>query len=238
MFFGLTAHSLATTGYDTNGHYLPFYTQSPMRYGSEMWFQPALMYTAALSVKLFGLTEGTVRLPMALFGIADILVALERSQRGGEPGQTAAIGSLWPTRTEARRAAPAAARGTLVGLFLGLLPGGGALMSSFVAYSLEKRLSGKRGDFGNGDPAGVAAPESANNAGAQSSFLPLLTLGLPSNAVMALMTGAMLIHGIIPGPRIMTNQPGLFWGLIVSMWIGNLMLLVINLPLEIGRAHV
>ncbi|MBL8698220.1 MAG: tripartite tricarboxylate transporter permease [Alphaproteobacteria bacterium] len=172
-----------------------------------------------------------VPLVVGLFGIADILTALERSARNDEPRHAGAIGSLWPTRAEARRAAPAAMRGTLVGLFLGLLPGGGALMSSFVAYSIEKRLSAKGGDFGNGDPAGVAAPESANNAGAQTAFLPLLTLGLPSNAVMALMTGAMLIHGIVPGPRIMTNQPNLFWGLIASMWIGNLMLLVINLPL-------
>jgi TctA family transporter len=104
-------------------------------------------------------------------------------------------------------------------------------MSSFVAYALEKRVSGKNGDFGNGDPAGVAAPEAANNAGAQTAFLPLLTLGLPSNAVMALMTGAMLLQGIVPGPRIISSQPELFWGLIASMWIGNLMLLVINLPL-------
>mgnify|MGYP002402079584 CR=1 FL=1 len=172
-----------------------------------------------------------VPLVVGLFGVADILVALEKARRGDEPQQTGKIGSLWPTRQETRRAAPAALRGTLVGLFLGLLPGGGALMSSFVAYSLEKRVSGASGDFGNGDPAGVAAPEAANNAGAQTAFLPLLTLGLPSNAVMALITGAMLIHGIIPGPRVITNQPGLFWGLIVSMWIGNLMLLVINLPL-------
>ncbi|MCA0423441.1 MAG: tripartite tricarboxylate transporter permease [Proteobacteria bacterium] len=172
-----------------------------------------------------------VPLVVGLFGIADILVALEKSRAGEEPQQTGAIGKLWPTRAEARRAAPAAARGTLIGLFLGLMPGGGALMSSFVAYSLEKRISGKTGDFGNGDPAGVAAPEAANNAGAQTAFLPLLTLGLPSNAVMALMTGAMLIHGIIPGPRIISNQPTLFWGLIASMWIGNLMLLIINLPL-------
>lgn len=171
-----------------------------------------------------------VPLVVGLFGIADILIALEQA-RDAEAGQAGKIGSLWPTREETKRAAPAVVRGTLIGLFLGLLPGGGALMSSFVAYSVEKRISGKNGTFGKGDPAGVAAPESANNAGAQTSFLPLLTLGLPSNAVMALMTGAMLIHGIVPGPRIMTNQPNLFWGLIVSMWLGNLMLLVINLPL-------
>ena len=141
------------------------------------------------------------------------------------------VTSLWPTRDEAREAAPAAARGTLIGLVLGLLPGGGALLSSFVAYTAEKRLSRTPARFGQGAPAGVAAPEAANNAGAQTAFVPLLTLGLPSNAIMALLAGAMLVQGIIPGPRIMTNQPELFWGVIASMWIGNLMLLVINLPL-------
>jgi putative tricarboxylic transport membrane protein len=172
-----------------------------------------------------------VPLVVGLFGISDIFVALEKATKDEPDPQAAPIGSLWPNRAEVRRAAPATVRGTLIGLVLGLLPGGGALMSSFVAYSVEKRVSGRSGDFGNGDPAGVAAPESANNAGAQTSFLPLLTLGIPSNAIMALMTGAMLMQGIVPGPRIMTSQPTLFWGLIVSMWIGNLMLLVINLPL-------
>lgn len=172
-----------------------------------------------------------VPLVVGLFGISDILVALEKAAKDEPDAEAASIGSLWPTRPEFKRAAPAAVRGTLVGLILGLLPGGGALMSSFVAYSLEKRVSGASADFGNGDPAGVAAPESANNAGAQASFLPLLTLGIPSNAIMALMTGAMLLQGIVPGPRIISNQPNLFWGLVVSMWIGNLMLLVINLPL-------
>jgi TctA family transporter len=166
-----------------------------------------------------------VPLVVGLFGIADILVALARAAKDEPDPRPAAIGSLWPTRKEVRRAAPAAARGTLIGMLLGLLPGGGALMSSFVAYSVEKRCAAEGGDFGNGDPAGVAAPESANNAGAQTSFLPLLTLGIPSNAIMALMTGAMLLQGIVPGPRIMANQPALFWGLVVSMWIGNLMLL-------------
>ncbi len=172
-----------------------------------------------------------VPLVVGLFGIADILIALEKAAKDGPDPQAAPIGKLWPTRREVERAAPAAVRGTFVGLVLGLLPGGGALMSSFVAYSLEKRVSGANGDFGNGDPAGVAAPEAANNAGAQTSFLPLLTLGIPSNAIMALMTGAMLLQGIVPGPRIISNQPGLFWGLVASMWVGNLMLLVINLPL-------
>ena len=114
---------------------------------------------------------------------------------------------------------------------LGVLPGGGATLSSFAAYVLEKRLSRDPSRFGTGAVEGVAGPEAANNAGAQTSFIPMLTLGLPGNAVMALMIGAMMIHGIQPGPQIMTERPGLFWGMIASMWIGNLMLLVINLPL-------
>ena len=172
-----------------------------------------------------------VPLVVGLFGIADILVALERSVRDEVIPKIGRISSLWPTKQEVRQSVPASLRGTAIGTVLGLLPGGGALMSSFVAYSVEKRLSKTPELFGNGAPAGVAAPESANNAGAQTAFLPLLTLGLPSNAVMALMAGAMMVHGIIPGPHVMTAQPDLFWGLVASMWIGNLMLLVINLPL-------
>jgi TctA family transporter len=168
---------------------------------------------------------------VGLFGIADILLALERSVRDDVMPVVGKISSLWPTKDEIRQALPASLRGTFFGLILGLLPGGGALLSSFVSYSAEKRFSLHPEEFGKGNPAGVASPEAANNSGAQSSFLPLLTLGLPSNAVMAVMAGAMYIHGIVPGPRIMTSQPGLFWGLIASMWIGNLMLLIINLPL-------
>lgn len=179
------------------------------------------------------LVDGMPLLPLVvgLFGVADILVVLERTMRDQVVPKIGKISSLFPNREEIRRAIPASIRGTIAGLFLGLLPGGGALLSSFVSYSLEKRLSRHPETFGKGDPAGVAAPESANNSGAQTAFLPLLTLGIPSNAVMAIMAGAMYIHGIVPGPRIMTSQPGLFWGLIASMWIGNLMLLVINLPL-------
>ncbi|MCX8995540.1 tripartite tricarboxylate transporter permease [Rhizobiaceae bacterium BDR2-2] len=172
-----------------------------------------------------------VPLVVGLFGVADILVTLERAVRDGLPPALGRITSLWPTKEEARRATPATLRGTMIGLFLGLLPGGGALLSSYLAYTAEKRLSKTPEKFGSGMVEGVASPEAANNAGAQTAFLPLLTLGIPSNAIMALMVGAMMVHGIVPGPRIMTGQPDLFWGLIASMWIGNLMLLVINLPL-------
>jgi len=136
-----------------------------------------------------------------------------------------------PTRADLRSAFPAILRGTAIGSFLGVLPGGGAVLSSFAAYALEKKIARDPSRFGKGAIEGLAAPESANNAGAQSSFIPMLTLGIPANAVMALMIGALIIHGIQPGPRVMTEQPALFWGVIASMWLGNLMLLVINLPM-------
>jgi TctA family transporter len=181
----------------------------------------------------FGIAElsdgiGFVPLAMGLFAIAEIAVQLERHFLRG---QSAKIESLWPTRAEIREAAPAAVRGTLVGSLLGVLPGGGALLSSFAAYTLEKKIARDPSRFGKGAVAGVAAPEAANNAGAQTSFIPMLTLGIPPNAVMALMIGAMSIHGIVPGPQVMAREPTLFWGLIASMWIGNLMLVVINLPM-------
>ncbi len=166
---------------------------------------------------------------MGLFGFAEIIKNLEAGTHRVEKARP--VGRLWPSNEELREAAPAVVRGTALGSLLGVLPGGGALLSAFAAYTLEKRISKTPERFGKGAVAGVAAPESANNAGAQTSFIPLLTLGLPSNAVMALMAGAMMIHNIQPGPQVMTADPALFWGLIVSMWIGNLMLLLLNLPL-------
>lgn len=170
-----------------------------------------------------------VVIAVGLFGIAEIAVNLESGEaRGSLAGK---ISRLWPTREDFRKAWPATLRGTALGTFLGVLPGGGATLSAFSAYSLEKKMSKTPEKFGTGLVEGVAAPEAANNAGAQSSFIPLLTLGIPSNSIMAMMLGAMMIHGITPGPSVITNQPALFWGLIASMWIGNVMLLVINLPL-------
>ncbi|RDJ27801.1 tripartite tricarboxylate transporter permease [Bosea caraganae] len=170
-----------------------------------------------------------VPLAMGLFAIAEIITNLEKpEQRVTISGR---IENLWPTLDDFRRAWPAVLRGTGIGLFLGLLPGGGAMLSSFVAYSAEKRISKEPHRFGRGAVEGVAAPESANNAGAQTSFIPLLTLGIPANAVIALMAGAMMIHGIQPGPQVMTKNPDLFWGVIASMLVGNIMLVVINLPL-------
>jgi len=166
---------------------------------------------------------------MGVFGFAEILSNLEQKENRVELEDK--IGSLYPNKKEFREAAPAIVRGTALGSILGILPGGGSVLSAFASYTLEKKLSKEPERFGKGHPAGLAGPESANNAGAQASFIPLLTLGIPGNAVMALMVGAMTIHNIQPGPQVMTSHPELFWGLIASMWIGNLMLVVLNLPL-------
>jgi TctA family transporter len=166
---------------------------------------------------------------MGLFGIAEIVVNLER--RLSRTGGTIKVTSLWPTGDEIRRAIPAALRGTFLGAALGVLPGGGPTLGAFSSYTLEKKISKNPGKFGKRAVEGVAAPEAANNAAAQTSFIPMLTLGIPSNAVMALMVGAMIIQGIQPGPEVMTKKPDLFWGMIASMWIGNAMLVIINLPM-------
>src|SRR4026209_1030054 len=141
------------------------------------------------------------------------------------------IRSLIPSRADLRAAFPAMVRGTILGSVLGVLPGGGAALPPLSSHALEKKLARHPSRFGKGAIEGVAGPEAANNAGAQTAFIPLLTLGIPPNAVMALMVGAMTIHGIIPGPQVMVKNATLFWGMIASMWIGNLMLLVINLPM-------
>lgn len=166
---------------------------------------------------------------MGVFGFAEILKNLEAPE--AREVVKARIGRLLPGPSELRQSAGPIARGTLVGSVLGVLPGNGAVLGPFASYMLEKRLAADPSRFGAGAIEGVAGPESANNAGAQTSFIPLLTLGIPPNAVMALMIGAMMIHSIIPGPQIITKQPELFWGMVAAMWIGNLMLLIINLPL-------
>ncbi|HVO13669.1 MAG TPA: tripartite tricarboxylate transporter permease [Alphaproteobacteria bacterium] len=177
------------------------------------------------------LSDGIDFVPLALglFGISELLRNLDQPEL--RVTGIKRIEGLWPTRADLRQAFPAILRGTGIGSLLGALPGGGAVLSSFAAYMVEKRVAKDPSRFGQGAIEGVAAPESANNAGAQASFIPMLTLGIPPNPVMALMIGAMTIQGIAPGPQIMTQQPKLFWGMIASMWIGNLMLLVINLPL-------
>ena len=170
-----------------------------------------------------------VALSIGLFGVAEILRNLQDEHSARVLLNK--VTSLWPTREEVRRMIAPVLRGTAIGSVLGVLPGGGALLSSFAAYMFEKRVSPHSKEFGHGAIEGVAAPESANNAGAQTSFIPMLTLGIPSNPVMALMGGAMILQGIVPGPTVVTEKPDLFWGLIASMWIGNIMLLILNLPL-------
>ena len=186
------------------------------------------------SFNIAELTDGIgfVAIAMGVFGYGEIIANLTHSDEEREIF-SARLSGLLPTRQDFKDMFPAVLRGTAIGSFLGILPGGGALLSSFAAYTFEKKTRLRPGEvpFGKGNIRGVAAPESANNAGAQTSFIPLLTLGIPPNAVMALMVGAMTIHGIVPGPQVMTKQPELFWGMIASMWIGNLMLIVINLPL-------
>jgi putative tricarboxylic transport membrane protein len=182
----------------------------------------------------FGVPElgdgiGFVPLAVGLFGIAEVMRNLEGGEAAGS--MVKKVGRLWPSAEEGRRAAPAVIRGTMVGTLLGILPGGGAILAAFSAYGLEKRLSRHPEEFGHGAVEGLAGPEAANNAAAQASFIPLLTLGIPPNAVLALLVGGMMIHGITPGPTVMTERPDLFWGLIASMLIGNVMLVIINLPL-------
>jgi len=170
---------------------------------------------------------------MGVLGIAEIIANLEEAEEKRQSYAVSGKGlGIWHlSREDFRRAWPAVVRGSFIGSALGILPGGGALISSFASYTVEKKLSKEPERFGKGAIEGLAGPESANNAGAQTSFIPMLTLGLPSNVVMALMIGALMIHNIQPGPQVMTNNPDLFWGLIASMWVGNLMLVVLNLPL-------
>jgi TctA family transporter len=172
---------------------------------------------------------GFVSVAMGVFGFAEIMMNLEK--KGVTESFLNKVTTLIPTWTDVKRMTPAILRGTTIGSILGILPGGGAALAAFGAYSVEKKASKYSHEFGKGAIEGVAGPESANNAAAQTSFIPLLTLGIPPNAVMALMVGAMTIHNIQPGPQVMTSNPTLFWGLIASMWIGNVMLILLNLPL-------
>ena len=177
------------------------------------------------------ITDGISFVPIAigLFGIAEMIRNLEQPPEANVPHMR--ISRVMPTWADCKAAFPAMTRGTAVGCVLGVLPGGGAALPPFSAYALEKKLAADPSRFGKGAIEGVAAPEAANNAGAQTSFVPMLTLGLPTNPLMALMIGALMIQGIQPGPQVMIKQPELFWGVIASMWIGNLMLIIINLPL-------
>jgi hypothetical protein len=189
---------------------------------------------ARFSFDIPELTDGVgfVVIAMGVFGYGEIIANLSLPEDEREVF-TSGVTGLFPTAEDFKNMIPAVLRGTALGSILGVLPGGGALLAAFAAYTVEKKTKLRPGEvpFGQGNIRGVAAPESANNAGAQTSFIPLLTLGIPPNAVMALMVGAMTIHNVQPGPQVMTSNPELFWGLIASMWVGNLMLIILNLPL-------
>ena len=189
---------------------------------------------ARYSLDIPELTDGVnfIVVAMGVFGYGEIISNLSRPEEEREIF-AAKVTGLMPTKEDFKHMFPAMLRGTALGCALGILPGGGALLSAFAAYTIEKKTKLRPGEvpFGQGNIRGVCAPESANNAGSQASFIPLLTLGIPPNAVMALMVGAMTIHNIQPGPQVMTSNPELFWGLIASMWIGNAMLVILNLPL-------
>ena len=189
--------------------------------------------TPRFSFDIPELTDGIgfVAIAMGVFGFGEIIANLGMPAESREVF-TKDVKGLWPTKRDFQEAWPSVLRGTAIGSILGILPGGGALLASFASYTMEKKLTRNPSrPFGKGAIQGVAGPESANNAGAQTSFIPMLTLGIPPNAVMALMVGAMTIKGIQPGPQVMTSNPQLFWGLIASMWVGNLMLIILNLPL-------
>jgi putative tricarboxylic transport membrane protein len=185
-------------------------------------------YSFGLPELIDGIGIGTVA--MGMFGFSEIIRNLETNE-GDREVFTKRIEGLLPNWKDIKQAAMPAIRGTTLGSMLGVLPGGGPVLGAFSAYTLEKKVAKDPSRFGKGAIEGVAAPEAANNAAAQTSFIPLLTLGIPSNPVMALMIGAMIIHGIQPGPQIMTAKPELFWGMIASMWVGNFMLVLLNLPL-------
>jgi putative tricarboxylic transport membrane protein len=185
-------------------------------------------FTFGLNILLDGV--GLVPLVMGLFGISEVLLNVEQKLSEREIFKTALKGLL-PTLRDWKESIGPLLRGSILGFFLGILPGGGAVISSFVSYGLEKRLSKHPEEFGKGAIAGVAGPESANNSATAGAFIPLLTLGLPSNAVMAILLGALMIYGMPPGPKLISSHPQLFWGVISSMYIGNMMLLILNLPL-------
>ncbi|MEJ1120557.1 tripartite tricarboxylate transporter permease [Phyllobacterium sp. CCNWLW109] len=187
--------------------------------------------TPRFNLGILELSDGLnfVAVAVGVFGIAEILRNLENEH--DRDVMIKKVTNLWPTKQDWKEMTAPILRGTAIGSALGILPGGGAILASFASYTVEKRMSKTPQEFGKGAVAGVAGPESANNAGAQTSFIPMLTLGIPANPVMALMIGAMIIQGIVPGPNVATEQPALFWGIIASMWIGNLMLILLNLPL-------
>lgn len=193
------------------------------------------MYTGVprFTLGMMELWEGLsiVAVAMGLFGIAEIITSVQAAESNKVEPKAVTFRSMIPTRDDWRRFPKAAARGSAVGAFFGALPGTGVLIASFMAYALEKRVSKEPQRFGRGAVEGVVSPEAANNAAGQTAFIPTMTLGIPGSATMALILGALIVHGINPGPRLMMEHPDVFWGLVMSFWVGNVLLLVLNLPL-------
>ncbi len=171
-----------------------------------------------------------VPIAMGLFGISEVLLNLERSEAAQKVFQTK-LHNLLPTKQDWKDSSGPIARGSILGFLLGLIPGGGGMIASFISYAMEKKIAKHPETFGTGDIRGVAGPESANNAGAQGAFIPMLTMGIPCNVVLAILMGALMIHNVTPGPRLLVDHPRIFWGVVGSMYIGNFMLLLLNLPL-------
>jgi putative tricarboxylic transport membrane protein len=171
-----------------------------------------------------------VPIAMGLFGISEVLLNLERSETTRDVFQTK-LSNLFPSKKDWKDSSGPIARGSIFGFLLGLIPGGGGLIASFISYAMEKKISKHPETFGTGEIRGVAGPESANNAGAQGAFIPMLTIGIPCNVVLAILMGALMIHGVTPGPRLLEEHPRIFWGVVGSMYVGNSMLLLLNLPL-------
>lgn len=231
-YFSLMCLGLSLVTYLTQGSFLRGVIMAGLGLFLSLIGQDVITGQARFTFGLIGLIDGVglVPLAMGLFGISEVLLNLEMLHQKHEVLKTR-FWDLFPTRKDWRKSAVPIGRGTLIGFFLGILPGGGAIISSFVSYAVEKRFSKHPEEFGKGAIEGVAAPESANNAASSSGFIPLFSLGIPANVIMALLLGALMIHGLNPGPLLMTERPEIFWGTVASMYVGNVMLLVLNLPL-------
>src|SRR5512135_3562942 len=231
-YFSLMCLGLSLVTYLTQGSVLRGLVMAGLGLFLSLIGQDIITGQARFSFGLMGLIDGVglVPLVMGLFGISEVLLNLEKLGEEREVLKTR-FRELFPTRQDWRKSAKPIDRGTLIGFLLGILPGGGAVISSVVSYATEKRFAKHPEEFGNGAIEGVAGPESANNAASSSGFIPLFSLGIPANVIMALLLGALMIHGVKPGPLLVTEHPEIFWGTVASMYVGNAMLLVLNLPL-------
>jgi putative tricarboxylic transport membrane protein len=231
-YFSLMCLGLSLVTYLTQGSVLRGLAMAGMGLFLSLIGQDLITGQARFTFGLTGLIDGVglVPLVMGLFGISEVLLNLEKLDEKREVLKTR-FKNLFPTKGDWQKSTVAIGRGTLIGFFLGILPGGGAVISSFISYAVEKRFSKHPEEFGKGAIEGVAGPESANNAASSSGFIPLFSLGIPANVIMALLLGALMIHGLKPGPLLITEHPEIFWGTVASMYVGNIMLLVLNLPL-------